>query len=342
MVSHRAGRLLVVLAVLFAAFPALAQQKLTVTAGGKTIVYALHYLAVGKGFYRQEGLDADTVVVASGTQQAASVMGGSADITVGGFEQAIHSVSQGGSLVAIAMLYKVFPYAIVLSNRAVQSSGITQDMALDEKVKRLKGLSLGVSGASSAGDVFLRVLLTQRGMNPEGYVTIRPVGAGTSMYAAFTQGAVDGFIFNSPFPELAVGSGLGRVVVTNMTGEVPEYRGTPFLGVLTSRATLAAKRPLLQAAVRAITRSIVFVHAHPDEAKQVVRTFFPEVQDDVFDLAFATTLAGLPDTPVVTPDDIARAVATLNLNEKTPIRMQADEVVYPDLARAAAADLLGK
>ena len=97
-------RLAVIALALAAARPAGAEelQKFTIAFAGKGMSFLIQYIAIGAGFYKQEGLEPESVDVSSGTRQAAAVMGGSAEITQVGFAHTMHAVSRGGQLVGIA------------------------------------------------------------------------------------------------------------------------------------------------------------------------------------------------------------------------------------------------
>ena len=79
------------------------------------------YVAIGAGFYKDEGIDPEIVYVASGTRQAAAVMGGSADITQVGLPHGLEAVARGGTLVAIGTAFDKYPIALVLYQRGDQA-----------------------------------------------------------------------------------------------------------------------------------------------------------------------------------------------------------------------------
>ena len=325
-----------------AAFAQSAPQTLTVALGGKGLFYLIHYVAEGAGLYQQEGLKADDVNVQSGPVSSAAVIGGSADLTLTGFEQVVHSVSEGGSLVAISNMFTVFPFSVVVSTNAIRAAGLTRDMSLKDRLTRLHGLSIGISAPGSAGDTFMRTMYQARGMNADSEIRLQPVGGGTTMSAAFEKGIINGFVWGPPLPEIAAAQGTGQVMISALDGDVPEYNGIAYLVAVTSRATLANKRPLLLSAVRALTRAITFVHEQPDAARGMVRAAFPEINDSDFHAAFDHALKGVPTTPVVSPEQVKGAIATLNISEKKPLQVSYDSAVDTDLATAAADALLAK
>jgi NitT/TauT family transport system substrate-binding protein len=339
------SRIIMLLAVaLLAARPAAADelQKVTIAFAGKGMSFLLQYIAMGGGFYRQEGLDPESVDVASGTRQAAAVIGGSAEITQVGFAHTMHAVGRGGQLVGICTGFDVYPIALVLSNDAVKRLGITETMSLDEKIRRVKGVRIGITSPGSSTDEFMRTIMLVRGMDPSRDVQLQPIGIGAPMVAATQSGATDGFAFMSPFTNIAVARGIGQIVADPMTGQLPEYRDVPYQVITTSRATLAAKRPLLLHVVRALTRAMKFAHEDVEGSRKVVRPFFQDTPDAEFNTAFDAYIKAVPATPVISDAQVSNTVKMVNLSEKTPLAASYEQVVYPDLAREAAQDILGK
>ncbi|MGA8197563.1 MAG: ABC transporter substrate-binding protein [Acetobacteraceae bacterium] len=317
-------------------------QKVTIAFAGKGLSFMIQYLAIGGGFYKLEGLEPESVDVASGTRQAAAVMGGSAEITQVGFAHTMHAVGRGGDLVGICTAFDAYPIALVLSNDAIKRLGITEAMSLDEKIKRMHGVRIGITSPGSSTDEFMRTILLVRGMDPARDLKLQPIGIGAPMVAAMQQGSTDGFAFMSPFTDIAVSRGLGQVIADPMTGTVPEYRDVPYQVITTSRATLESKRPLLLHVVRAMTRAMKFAHENKEETRRIVRQYFQDTPEAEFNTAFDSYISAMPTTPVISQAQVDSTVRMVNLSEKTPISATYDQLVYADLSREAAKDLLGK
>jgi NitT/TauT family transport system substrate-binding protein len=317
-------------------------QKVTIAFAGKGMSFLLQYIAIGGGFYKQEGLEPESVDVSSGTRQAAAVMGGSAEITQVGFAHTMHAVGRGGDLVGICTAFDVYPIALVLSNDAVKRLGITDTMSLDEKIKRVKGVRIGITSPGSSTDEFMRTIMLVRGMDPSHDVQLQPIGIGAPMVAAMQSGATDGFAFMSPFTNISVSRGIGQIIADPMTGGLPEYRDVPYQVITTSRATLAAKRPLLLHVVRALTRAMQFAHEDVEGSRKLARAFFTDTPEAEFNTAFDTYIKAVPATPIISQAQVDKTVQMVNLTEKTPISATYDQVVYPDLSREAAKEILGQ
>ena len=317
-------------------------RKVTIAFAGKGMSFLLQYIAIGAGFYKQEGLDPESVDVSSGTRQAAAVMGGSAEITQVGFAHTMHAVGRGGQLVGICTGFDVYPIALVLSNAAIKRLGITDTMSIDEKIKRVKGVRIGITSPGSSTDEFMRTIMLVRGMDPSTDVQLQPIGIGAPMVAAMQGGATDGFAFMSPFTNISVSRGIGQIVADPMTGQLPEYRDVPYQVITTSRDTLNTKRDLLLHVVRALTRAMKYAHEDKEGARKAARPFFEGTADADFNTAFDVYINAVPTTPVISQAQVDSTVKMVNLTEKTPLKVTYDQVVYADLAREAAKDILGK
>jgi NitT/TauT family transport system substrate-binding protein len=166
-----------------------APQKVTIALAGKGMSFILQYVALGAGLYKAEGLDPDTVDVSSGTRQAAAVMGGSADFTQLGMPHTLRAVARGGDLVAIGTGFDMYPIALVISKSAAQRLGITEAMSVDERLRRIHGLKIGITSPGSSTDEFMRTIMMVRGLDPDKDVRLQPIGIGAPMVAAMQQGS---------------------------------------------------------------------------------------------------------------------------------------------------------
>jgi NitT/TauT family transport system substrate-binding protein len=317
-------------------------QKLTIALSGKALAFIIQYVAIGAGYYKEEGIDPEIVYVASGTRQAAAAMGGSADITQVGLPHGLEAVAHGGTLVAIGTAFDKYPIALVLTNDAIKRMGITPTMSLDEKIKRLHGLRIGITSPGSSTDEFMRTIMQVRGMDPATAVRLQPIGIGAPMVAATEGGSIDGFAYMSPFIDMIVSKGEGQIIADPMQDNVPEYKDVPYQVILTSRNTLASRRPVLLATERALTKAMKLCRDDPAAAKRIVRAFVTDSSDADYSAAFDTYVKGVPTTPVISRAQVANTLKMVNLAEKAPIDPPFEKVVDNSLAEQAAKDILGK
>jgi NitT/TauT family transport system substrate-binding protein len=319
-----------------------AKQKITITSVGDGFQFFPVYIARGGGFFAEEGLDAEWVNVGSGTKQAASVMGGSAEMTPLALMHAIKSQAEGADLVAFANLLNDWSMVVVLSNDAIKKAGIELAMPVDEKIKRLSGLKLGITSPGSSTDVSIRKMLLARNMVPDQVIKLQPLGDGTAIFAAFDKKLVDGFVFAAPVPEMVEARGLGKIVVNPMAREVPEQVGVPYAVMATSRATFAKKPEVIRAAARAMTKALIFAHDKPEETLKIMEHYFPDVEAPILARIVTTYRSALPSTPVISREEVVKTVAFMNIGANEPIKASYESVVLTEPAEAAAAALLKK
>ena len=317
-------------------------QKLTFVLAGAGLHYIVHYVAEAGGFFKEEGLEVETVNVPSAPRMVAAIMGGSADVAPSNVQPVIQALKQGGSMVAVSRVFDIFPMTLVLSNSALAKTGITPSMSIDEKVKRLNGLKIGITTVGSGTDLAVRSLLRTRGMDPDKTVSMQPLGTPESMLVALEKGLVDGISYPAPHVQIAEKRGLGKIVVDPLSGEVPEIRGMEYMTLITSRDILAKKRPQIASAVRAYTKAMRFVETNPKEARALVYRYFKDMDQDVFNAAFDSHQGSVPRTPVLEKERIEKLVVWMNLWEKVPFTVNVADAINNDVAIEARKTVLGR
>ena len=317
-------------------------KKVTIVIGSPGLIYSLHYVAVGAGLFAAEGLDVETVQVSSGTQQIAAVLGGSAIVVPTNIEHVIRSSAQGGDMVAVSRIYDTYPYVLVLSNKAIAQTGILPKMPIDEKVRRLKSMKIGITSVGSGTDSFLRSLFSARGLVPDKEITIQPLGSADGMLVAMERGLIDGFAFIAPHSEIPAQKGYGKVVIDPISGEVPELKDVPYLVVTTSRKNIATNPEAIKAITRAYTRAIKFTKDDPQQARLLVRKNLGAADQQTFDAAFKKYLSALPPEPVITSSQVDNMVRWMNYGAPAPIKVGFTDVVVSGFAADASKSILGK
>jgi NitT/TauT family transport system substrate-binding protein len=335
-------RALALAAAVAMAAPAVAQDKQTVTIAtpGAALHFYPFYVAEAEGLFEKEGIKIDWVDVGSGSRQIAAVAGGSADFAVVGMQPAITARQNGADLVSVASLFNGYAIQLVLSNAALEKTGITPDMSIDQKVEKLQGVAVGVTGIGSTTDVLLRSWLKQRGQDPEQRLTIQPLGSPPAMFAAFEQGAVDGFMLGSPFPQQAEASGLGKITIDPLTESIPELEGVPYTAIITRSALTKEKPELVQRMVNALTKAMKAQAADPDGVGAKLKSYFPDTDPALF-AAFEPSFRGKSaTTPGTSKEGYQKLLDWVAITSPEPVTVTYEEFVDDSFAEKAAGDIL--
>jgi NitT/TauT family transport system substrate-binding protein len=318
------------------------RTKVTTALGGDGLLFVMHHLALGGGFFAEEGLDVEAVDVGSGPRQAAALMGGSSEFTSLGFIHVLKSIVQGGNLVALGIGLNMLDIQLVLSNEAVAKSGITPALSVDERVNRLKGLKVAITTPGSTTDTWIRSLLKARGHDADSFLTVQALAGGNPMLAALTKKATDGFVWGPPQSHMAVAQGVGRIVVDPFTDTIPEIAGVPYIVIITSRDTLQKKPHVLRAAVRAFTKAMKFAKDDPAGARKIIRKDFPDIDEAIFDATWKNYVKAIPTTPMIPRETFEKTQAWLNITANPPVKLPYETAFYDGFAKEAAAEILGK
>ena len=316
-------------------------KKVTMAAGGDGLHYSAIHIANAGGFFKDEGLELEIVDVNSGPRQAAALMGGSALFAPLGMIHEIKIITEGGALVAASNLFAKLDIHVVLSKDAIAKAGITSTMSTDEKVKRMKGLKLGITSPGSTTDTNIRTIFKSRGHDPDQMVQLQPVGGGSNMLAAYEKGLIDGFVWSAPQPQIAAMRANAEIVIDPFRGDLPEQAGVPYLVMAVNRDTIKQNEDMIRRTMRALAKGMQFAHKNPDQALKYVQERFPEFDKDILKSVWKSYLTGIPDTLVISQDLFDNTQRWLNVTAKTPYVTKYPDVVYSDMARQVAKELGG-
>lgn len=335
-----------VVAVALAAPVAQAQtpplRKITVALGGDGLQISAIHIPIAKGYFKEEGLEVELVDVNSGPRQVAAIMGGSALFAPLGMIQVLKAHAEGGPLMMAANLFSVLDIHVVISKEAIAKTGIQPTMSVDEKIRRMKGLRIGITSPGSTTDTTIRSMFKARGMEPDQVVQLMPVGGGANMLAALEKGSIDGFVWSAPQPQIAVQKGIAEIVIDPFDRVVPEMIDVPYEVMGINGATFKQNEDLIRRSIRAMTKGMKFVRENPDESLKILQARFPNYDQEILRKAWANYRKAYPESPVIPRSFFDNTLRWLNITAKPPVSMKYEDVVINDLAVQAAKDILGK
>ena len=233
-------RILIVFALLCVASNNNAQELVKTPVQIPAITPAATAFAVARdrGYYRQEGLDAQLIVMPSalGTQ---ALLGGNVKFSTAG-GAGLLPILRGAP---IRFMFTTFsrPMFWLYSRSDIRS------------VENLKGKKVGVSSLGSGPDSLLREILKKHGLDGGRDVAIMPVGSGTARFFALQAGTVDAAMLSIPANLMAQDAGL-RELVSFIDQEWIELQGT----INVTDQLLASDPTLVEKFIRATLKG--FIH----------------------------------------------------------------------------------
>jgi NitT/TauT family transport system substrate-binding protein len=262
------------------------QAKLLVSAPAKSLTWFPAFFAKEKGFYKDEGLDVDFVVMGPQLALQALVTGDVAYTT------ALGSTMRGavrGLPIRVVFTICEKPHFALIARPGINS------------VAALKGKVLGVSSFGASSYTMAHALLHHYKLAPGQDVKILAVGGGTNRLAAIKAGVVDATMMEFPYNLMLEKEGFNRILF------VGDLVPAPIAGFGVTMERIQKRPDEIRRMVRATMRSIKYVKGHRDEsAKSIVKWTGMEIAlaEGSYDLAAATwSNSGMP-----APDALATAM----------------------------------
>jgi NitT/TauT family transport system substrate-binding protein len=213
-------------------------NKVTIAVGGVTsqmdkLPYAV---AIHRGYFKDEGLDVESVDFESGAKGLQAMVGGSADVTQGAFEHVPELQAMGVSLMSFAVFSRYSGDVLVIAKDKAKEIRTPQD---------LKGRTIGISSPGSATQAFLGLVLRKAGMDLEccSYVG---VGNGASAVASMRSGKLEALVNLDPnITELELANDVVVMADARTAKGSAEYYGGDYaVGSLYAKTEWVKTHPL--------------------------------------------------------------------------------------------------
>ena len=188
---------LVVVLLTIGASPLSAQlKKIRFSTTGISISELPFKVAQLKGFWREEGLDVETILI-RGAVGMQALLGGSVDYT-----------SASGSTIAAAV--RGLPVKLVfISSSKPQFELVSQPQI--KSVQELKGKIVGISSRGGSNDLMMQLILQKNGLLPNKDVTTLIVGAQEETVIALRTGRIAAALLTPPRNFMLQRDGFNRI-----------------------------------------------------------------------------------------------------------------------------------
>ena len=262
--------------------------------------YLPRIVALEKGFFAAEGLDMESTNIPGGSKAAAALLGGSCDIVNLAYLHALKAARKGFDVIAFACPLNQWPLSYLMKPDMMKDKGITATSSLDDKIKAMKGLSIGCTSPGSGTDLIPRAFLKNRGIDPATEVNIVPFGKWKAGVAAFEAGKIDIFQWVSPIPEMLEQKGIGKILFSMAKGEVPEFDGFAWDSFFTTREFLEKNPDAILAFTKAIIRAIDYIHTDKEGTISIIGKTWKEATPELRQSAYETIGKAVPTVPRLT------------------------------------------
>ena len=174
-----------------------AADHVVIAQSNESLIWAPLYIARKLGYFQDEGIDIDVVVVKSGPAAVTAVNAGSAQMALGFPATPIEAVGKGFKLKIIAELSNQFIAELMLRKDVADKLRVTAMVHRSPAGHEggIRGLTIATDGTGRRpNDYLLERIIRDAGLKPDVDVTITPIGGGPTILAAFDQHRIDGFV----------------------------------------------------------------------------------------------------------------------------------------------------
>ena len=230
-------------------------QKIVVGYSAVSALNSPFWVIKDAGFFKQEGLDADLIYIASSSTMAQAMLAREVAISTANSQVVVDSGLEGGSLAAIGAVINVVAF-YVMAPPEIKS------------IEDLKGKPVGVTRFGASTDFGLRKLLVKYGLEPGRDVPILQIGGMPEIAAAISKRTIYAAPMSYPMAYKAQEAGM-RILYNLAKEDIPFMH----VGITTSRAFLKERRAQAKAFLRAYGRAVHFMHTRKNETKAILARY---------------------------------------------------------------------
>ena len=311
----------VIIAVLLPSqLPALAADKIKFALPGNSMGYLPLFVAVHRGFFKDEGIDIELPRLIPAMAQNALMSG----------EVQYHGLADSGLRLAAkgAPIKAIFygadrPMYYLVGQKEIRS------------VAELKGKKVGVSQFGGTSDLSARLAPRKFGVEPERDALLIQIGAEGTRVAALKVGSVDAIIVPVPAVVLLKREGFNEL---SFVGDVVEFASN---GYSTTDQRIKEHPQEVKKVLRAMYRGLRFAKENPEGTIGVIEKEW-KVEPDVAKESYKAIVKALNDDGIIGERQLRVHFDIIRKSEKNVGEIPIDKVVDFRLLREVRRESSGK
>jgi NitT/TauT family transport system substrate-binding protein len=243
-------------------------QKVSITFSSRSNTSVPYYVAVSKGFFREEGMDVE-IIQANPRLGVMALMNGDVSFT-GTFVSTVRGILSGFPLKIVLVAFKKGVYYLIVHPSV-------------KDVSDLRGKKLGVSSLRGADHLVAEELLRSKGVNP---AQLQPVVLGDTAVRlqSVVTGAVEVTTLSPPHDLMAQKAGARALAG-------PPEVGMPASGMITSDRLIKENPQFVRRGVRALLKANRFIDDNRQETIKILLQWVkqtPEIAARSYDVELKT------------------------------------------------------
>lgn len=284
--------------LLLSGWPARADEKIHFVLPVTSLAYAFVYIGDNLGMWKDQGLDVE-VSTLTGIAATNALLSGNVEVSASSGATLITGRARGQKLQVIASIHPVLTVELILRNDVAAQTGVSADAPLAARVKALRGTTLAVDAINGMPHAYLKYVLHQAGLDPDGDLTISPV-APVGMNAAMQAHRIDGFIMSQPWITMAKLGRTGLAWISPLTNDSPELQPLVYSVLMTREGWCAGHEDACRRFGRGVRAALAFMQDEPEKSLAALAPRFKDMDPTVFRAAFEEQRRAAQRVPVTT------------------------------------------
>ena len=300
--------------------PALGADKVKFALPGNSMGYLPLFVAVHRGFFKDEGIDIELPRLIPAMAQNALMSG----------DVQYHGLADSGLRLAArsAPIKAIFygadrPMYYLVAQKEIRS------------VAELKGKRVGVSQFGGTSDLSARLALKHFGVEPERDALIIQIGSEGTRTAALRAGSVAAIIVPVPAVVLLKRDGFNEI---SFVGDVVEFASN---GYTTTDQRMKENPQEVKKVLRALYRGLRFAKENPEGTIGVIQKEW-KVEPEVAKESYAAIVKALNDDGIIGEKQLKIHFDIIRRTEKNIGEIPVDKVVDFRLLREVRREATGK
>lgn len=286
------------------------------------------YLAKARGYFADEGLDVEMIVTNGGGPDIKALIARDVDFTYTPGDGVVLAYAAGQRTIIVMNAFRRVIINWAMRKDVASARGVTETTPFDQKIKALKGLTVGATQPAALTANLAKFVIRKAGYIPQQDVNVIPIGAGPTWLAALENHKVDVALTATPVPETAIARGYAMMFINNSKGEDPSIPEFLMECLITRPDVMQKNSDLVTRMVRALVQANKWaLGGTPEQVADALHSFLGPTPPDVL-------MAGVKASiPALNPDGrtSTRAVQiTEDVLETAGVLQQ--RVPYPELA----------
>ena len=313
--------LAVIITLLLASLPpTLAADKIKFALPGNSMGYLPLFVAVHRGFFKDEGIDIELPRLIPAMAQNALLSG---DVQYHGLADSGLRLAAKGAPIKAIFYGADRPMYYLVGQKEIRS------------VAELRGKKVGVSQFGGTSDLSARLVLKKFGVEPERDALLIQIGAEGTRVAALKVGSVDAIIVPVPAVVLLKRDGFNEL---SFVGDVVQFASN---GYSTTDQRIKEHPQEVKKVLRALYRGLRFAKENPEGTIAVIEKEW-KVEPDVAKESYQAIIKALNDDGIIGEKQLRVHFDLIRKAEKNIGDIPVDKVVDFRLLREVRREISGK